>query len=220
MGWMRQWLQPHVLESSDGILTTAGICEGLVGAGVGVNVLLLAGVSGLVSGALALGAFEYSKAAAERDSQVAQLTSEQHQLETAPEAELEELTNLYEARGLSHHLAELVAVELTAHDALQAHAEVEHGITPATVTVPLREAAAAAAAFAGGAALPLLAMAFLPASSRGALTFVVVVVALALTGWIAALISNVRPVRAILRTASVGVVAMILTYVAGRVFHP
>ena len=149
-----EWLRPHVLEASDGILTTAGICEGLAGAGISSKVLIFAGVTGLVAGALAMGAHEYSVLAAERDHQMARLEGERHQLETAPDAELDELTELYVSRGLSRGLARQVAIELTAHDALKAHAEAEHGITLASEADPLRGAAAAATAFAAGAVLP------------------------------------------------------------------
>ena len=153
-GRTTEWVRPHVPEASDGILTSAGICEGFAGAGVGTKVLIFAGFAGLVAGTLAAGAAEYSKLGAERDQQVAQLTSERVQLETAPDAELDELTQLYVSRGLSRRLAKQVAIELTAHDALAAHAETEHGITPASLASPLRDALASGAAFAAGAVLP------------------------------------------------------------------
>ncbi len=135
-----EWMRPHVPESSDGILTSAGICEGFAGAGVGSAVLIFAGFAGLVAGTLAMGAVEYSKLRAERDQQAAQLAREQVQLETAPDAELDELTQLYVSRGLSPGLARQVAIELTAHDALAAHAEAEYGITSASLASPLRDA--------------------------------------------------------------------------------
>src|SRR5262249_39432730 len=130
--------RPHVPRASDGILTSAGVSEGFAGAGGGAEVLIFAGFAGLVAGTLAAAAVEYSKAGAERDQQVAQLTSERVQLAAAPDAELDELTQLYVSRGLSRHLAQQVAIELTAHDALAAHAEAEHGITPASLASPLR----------------------------------------------------------------------------------
>jgi vacuolar iron transporter family protein len=149
-----EWMRPQVPEASDGILTSAGICEGFAGAGVGTNVLIFAGFAGLVAGTLAAGAAEYSKLGAERDQQVAQLTSERVQLETAPDAELDELTQLYVSRGLSRRLARQVATELTAHDALAAHAETEHGITPASLASPLRDALASGAVFAAAPSSP------------------------------------------------------------------
>jgi VIT1/CCC1 family predicted Fe2+/Mn2+ transporter len=183
-------------------------------------VLIFAGFAGLVAGTLAAGAVEYSKLCAERDQQVAELTSERAQLETAPDAELDELTQLYVSRGLSSHLARQVAMELTAHDALAAHAEAEHGITPASLASPLRDALAVGAAFAAGAMLPWLALMLIPGPPRAALTFVIVLLALVLTGWISAQISDIPPMRPIVRTAAIGGLAMAITYAAGQLFHP
>jgi vacuolar iron transporter family protein len=219
-GRIIEWVRPHVPESSDGILTSAGICEGFAGAGVGSGVLIFAGFAGLVAGTLAMGTVEYSKLRAERDQQVAQLAKERVQIETAPDAELDELTQLYVSRGLSPGLARQVAIELTAHDALAAHAEAEYGITPASLTSPLRDALAVAAAFAAGAILPWLAMVLIPGPSRAPVTFVIVLLALALTGWISAQMSDVPPARPIIRTAGVGALAMLITYIAGLVFYP
>jgi len=218
-GGIAEWVRPHVPEASDGILTSAGISEGFAGAGVGTKVLIFAGFAAIVAGALAAGAVEYSKEGAERDQQVAELTSERVQLETAPDAELDELTQLYVSRGLSRHLARQVAMELTAHDALAAHAEAEHGITSASLASPLRDALAVSAAFAAGAVLPWLALVLIP-GPRAAVTFVIVLLALALTGWISAQISDVHPVRPIVRTAAIGVLSMTITYAAGQLFHP
>ena len=219
-GRIIDWVGPHVPEASDGILTSAGICEGFAGAGVGSGVLIFAGFAGLVAGTLAIGAVEYSKLRAERDQQLGQLAEERVELETAPDAELDELTQLYVSRGLSPGLARQVAIELTAHDALAAHAEAEYGITPATQTVPLRDALAVSAAFATGAMIPWLAMVLIPGPSRAAVTFVIVLLALALTGWVSARISHVRPARPIVRMACIGVLAMIITYAAGLVLYP
>jgi vacuolar iron transporter family protein len=219
-GRIIEWVRPHVPESSDGILTSAGICEGFAGAGVSSSVLIFAGFAGLVAGTLAMGAVEYSKLQAERDQQAAQLAKERVQIETAPVAELNKLAQLYVSRGLSPGLARQVAIELTAHDALAAHAEAEYGITPASLTSPLRDALAVAAAFAAGAMLPWLAMVLIPGPSRAPVTFVIVLLALALTGWISAEMSDVHPARPIIRTASIGALSMVITYIAGLVLHP
>jgi vacuolar iron transporter family protein len=213
-------MRPHVPEASDGILTSAGICEGFAGAGVSSGVLLFAGFAGLVAGTLAMGAVEYSKLRAEHDRQAAQLAAERAQLETAPAAELDELTRLYVSRGLSPGLAMRVAAELTAHDALAAHAEAEYGITAASRIAPLRDTLAVSAAFAAGALLPWLAIVLIPGPFRAATTFVVVLAALALTGWVSARISRVRPVVPMIRTASIGGLSMLITYVAGHLFYP
>ncbi len=209
------WIRPHIPEASDGILTSAGICEGFAGAGVSLRVLIFAGFAGLVAGTLAMGSIEYTKLRAERDHQAGQLAAEQARLETEPEAELEELTELYVTRGLSPGLARQVAVELTAHDALTAHAEAEYGLTSGSLISPLRDALAVSAAFAAGAVLPWAAIAAIPGPSRAPVTFVIVLAALGLTGWVSARISAVRPLRPVARTAGIGSLSMLITYFAG-----
>jgi len=213
-------VRPHFPEASDGILTSAGICEGFAGAGVSSGVLLFAGFAGLVAGTLAMGTVEYSKLRADYDRQAAELAAERLQLDTDPDAELDELTGLYVSRGLSADLARQVAIELTAHDALAAHAEAEYGITPASRAAPLRDALAVSAAFAAGAVLPWLAIVLIPGPSRAAVTFVIVLAALALTGWVSARLSHVHPLVPMIRTASIGGLSMLITYLAGRLFYP
>ena len=215
-----RWVRPHIPESSDGILTSAGICEGFAGAGVSSVMLLFAGFIGLVAGTLAMGGVEYARLRAEHDRQAAQLVAERGRLETVPDAELDELTMLYVSRGLSPDLARHVAVELTAHDALAAHAEAEYGITADSRTDPLRDALAVSIAFAAGAVLPWLAIVLIPGQARASVTFVVVLAALALTGWVFARFSHIQPVVPMVRTASIGAVAMLITYSAGHLFHP
>jgi VIT1/CCC1 family predicted Fe2+/Mn2+ transporter len=219
-GRIVEWVGPYVPEASDGILTSAGICEGLAGAGVGSSVLIFGGFAGLVAGTLAMGAVEYSKLRAERDQQAGQLARERVQLETTPDEELDELTALYVSRGLSPGLARQVAVELTAHDALAAHAEAEHGITPVSQPDPLRDALGVSVAFAAGGLIPWLAMVLIPATPRAAVTFVIVLLALALTGWVSARMSEVHWTRPVVRMAGIGALAMVITYVAGLIIHP
>jgi vacuolar iron transporter family protein len=214
------WVRPHIPEASDGILTSAGICEGFAGAGVSQGVLVFAGFAGLVAGTLAMGAVEYSKLRAEHDRQVAELAAERLQLDTDPEAELDELTGLYVSRGLSADLARQVAIELTAHDALAAHAEAEYGITQASRAAPLRDTLAVSVAFAAGAVLPWLAIVLIPGPSRAPVTFAIVLAALALTGWVSARISRVHPGVPMVRTASIGGLSMLITYLAGALFYP
>ena len=214
------WVRPHIPEASEGILTSAGICEGFAGAGDSSSMLVFAGLAGLVAGTLAMGTVEYSKLRAEHERQAAQLAAERARLETVPASELDELTRLYVSRGLSPDLARRVAVELTAHDALAAHAEAEYGITAASRTAPLRDTLAVSAAFAGGAVLPWLAIVLIPGPSRASVTFVVVLAALALTGWVSARISQVQPIVPMVRTASIGGLSMLFTYFAGHLLHP
>jgi vacuolar iron transporter family protein len=211
------WVRPHFPEASDGILTSAGICEGFAGAGVSSSVLFFAGFAGLVAGTLAMGTVEYSKLRAEHDRQAGQLAAERVLLETAPDAELDELAGLYVSRGLSPRLARQVAAELTAHDALAAHAEAEYGITTAS---PLRDAIAVSIAFAAGAVLPWLAIVLIPGPSRAPVTFAIVLAALAVTGWVAARIAQVHPLVPMVRTAAIGGLSMLITYGAGHLFHP
>jgi VIT1/CCC1 family predicted Fe2+/Mn2+ transporter len=214
------WVRPHIPEASDGILTSAGICEGFAGAGVSQGVLVFAGFAGLVAGTLAMGAVEYSKLRAEHDRQVGELAAERLQLDTDPDAELDELTGLYVSRGLSAGLARQVAIELTAHDALAAHAEAEYGITQASRAAPARDALAVSIAFAAGAVLPWLAIVLIPGPSRAPVTFAIVLAALALTGWVSARISRVHPGFPMVRTASIGGLSMLITFLAGRLFYP
>ena len=209
------WVRPHFQEASDGILTSAGICEGFAGAGVSSSVLAFAGFAGLVAGTLAMGAVEYSKLRAEHDQQAAPACRRTTLLETAPEAELDELAGLYVSRGLSPGLARQVAAELTAHDALAAHAEAEYGITIASRIAPLRDAVAVSLAFAAGAALPWLAIVLIPGPSRAPVTFVIVLAALALTGWVAARIAHVHPLLPMVRTACIGGLSTLITYAPG-----
>jgi len=214
------WIRPQVPEASDGILTSAGICEGFAGTGVGSGVLIFAGFAGLVAGTFAMGAVEYSKLRAEHDHQVAQLAAERVRLETAPDAELDELAELYVSRGLSPSLARQVAAELTAHDSLAAHAEAEYGLTSSSLASPLRDALAVSAAFAAGAVLPWLAIVLIPGPSRAPVTFLIVLAALALAGWASARISHVRPMAPMARMAGIGGLAMVITYLAGKLLHP
>ena len=156
---------------------------------------------------------------ARRDVQRTQLAREQAALAVTPGAELDELTGLYEARGLSRPLARQVAVELSAHDALAAHAEAEYDIDPQALASPALDGLGVSAAFAAGALLPWLAILLIPRPPRAALTFLIVLVALAVTGWITARLTDVHPARPILRTTCAGVLTMAITYAAGLAFR-
>jgi VIT1/CCC1 family predicted Fe2+/Mn2+ transporter len=213
-------VRPHVPEAADGILTSAGIVEGFSGAGVSQSVVVFAGFAGLVAGTFAVGSVEYSKLRADHDRQAAQLEEERALIAAAPDAELKELEGLYISRGLSPATARQVAAELMARDALAAHAEAEYGITAETRITPLRDSVAVSAAFAAGALLPWLVIAAIGGSSRALVTFVVVLVALALTGWVSARVSHVPPLVPVLRTAAIGAVSMLITYAVGYFFYP
>ena len=130
IGTRLNWLRAGVLGANDGIVSVAGLVVGVAGATSDNQAILIAGLAGLVSGALSMAAGEYVSVSTQRDSEQALLAKERRELEEEPEEELAELAQLYVDKGLSEHLAREVAVELTEHDALRAHAEIELGIDP------------------------------------------------------------------------------------------
>nr|WP_134002243.1 VIT family protein [Streptomyces sp. 846.5] len=209
------WLRAAVLGANDGIVSTAGLVVGVAGATSSAQTLLTAGLAGLLAGSLSMAAGEYVSVSTQRDSEQAALDLERLELDSTPEAELTELAGLYEQKGLTPTLAAEVAEELTAHDALGAHAETELGIDPDELTNPWHAAGASFLAFTAGALLPLLAMVLPPASVRLYVTVVSVLAALALCGWGSARLGH-APVRAsILRNVAGGALAMGVTYLAG-----
>jgi len=164
---------------------------------------------------MSMAAGEYVSVSTQRDTEQALLAKERRELQEMPEEELAELAALYEQRGLSPVLAQQVAVELTEHDALAAHAEVELGIDPEELTNPWHAAWASMAAFTVGALLPLLAILLPPIGLRIPLTAVSVVIALALTGWSSARLGGAALRPAIVRNVTGGVLAMAVTYGIG-----
>ena len=156
------WLRAAVLGANDGIVSTASLIVGVAAAGSSRQAIILAGLAGLVAGALSMAAGEYVSVSSQADTEDADLAMEQRQLHLLPEAELDELTEIYVQRGLEPALARQVAEQLTAHDALAAHARDEIGITDELRARPLQAALASAAAVAAGAVLPLLAVLLAP----------------------------------------------------------
>jgi len=209
------WLRAGVLGANDGIISTAGLVVGVAGATAAHAPVVVAGVAGLVAGALSMGGGEYVSVSTQRDTERELLARERWELEHLPEEELAELAALYAARGLSPQLARRVAVELTAHDALAAHAEVELGLDPYERSDPWRAAWASMAAFTLGALLPLLAVALPPLAWRVPVTVAAVVVALAVTGVASARLGP-APVRpALVRNVGVGLLVMAVTFAVG-----
>ncbi|MEN9823740.1 MAG: hypothetical protein RLZ04_2166, partial [Actinomycetota bacterium] len=153
------WLRAMVLGANDGIVSTAALLLGVAAADSGRNAILTAGIAGLVAGAISMALGEYVSVASQRDSERSDIAKETLELETQHEHELEELAGIYRARGLSRDLAERVAAELTAHDALGAHLRDELGISQDELARPLQAAGSSAAAFAVGAGIPLVAAA-------------------------------------------------------------
>ena len=208
-------LRAAVLGANDGIVSTAGIILGAVGATSDRTAIVIAGVAGLTAGAMSMGAGEYVSVSTQRDSELALLAKERRELHEEPEEELAELAGLYVDKGLDEHLALEVAKQLTAKDALGAHAEAELGIDPDDITSPWRAALASTVAFTIGALLPLLTIMLVPQSVQVLITVLAVVLALALTGWVSARLGYGRPGRAVLRNMAGGLFAMAVTFAIG-----
>lgn len=209
-------LRAGVLGANDGISSVAGLVFGVAGATADRTALLIAGMAGLVAGALSMAGGEYVSVASQKDTELAVLDKERRELDEMPEEELTELASLYEAKGISPGLARQVAVELTAHDALGAHAEAELGIDPEERANPVQAAVASMIAFTLGGLIPLLAMLLSPQNLRLPVSVAAVLIALALTGWIGGRIGGAHPVRPVIRNVLVGAAAMTLTYLIGR----
>ncbi|NNH74614.1 VIT family protein [Nocardia uniformis] len=210
------WLRAGVLGANDGIVSTAGLVVGVAAATTETATILTAGVAGLTAGAISMAAGEYVSVSTQRDSERAVLAKEKRELAEDPDYELAELAQIYEGKGLSSETARKVAEELTAHDAFAAHAEAELGLNPAELTSPWQAAVSSAIAFTLGALLPLLAILLLPVSSRIPVTFVAVLVALAVTGSVSARLGGSNPRRAVLRVVIGGALAMAVTYGIGQ----
>ncbi len=209
-----------VVDANDGIIATAGIVEGFVGAGATGTTVLIAAFSAMVAGGISLGGAKYAEDAAERDAQLALIDEERQQLALSPEDEIAELTALYEAKGLSARLAHEVATELTAGDALAAHVEAEHGLSlGAGRPAPMFAAVVAGFAFASGAAIPLLTVLLTPDPWRIAVTFLAVVASLAATSLILARADRTRVLPTLIRTVLLGTTAMLLTLAVGNLFQ-
>ena len=212
------WLRAGVLGANDGIVSVAGIVIGVAGATTSRGPIFTAGLAGLVAGAVSMSLGEYVSVSSQRDSERAEIKQEKRELADDPDAELTELTALYEAKGLSAATAAAVATELTARGALDAHLDAELHIDPDDIPSPVQAAGASALAFTLGAVLPMLAILLPPASLRVPVTFVGVLIALGLTGALSARLggSNVR--RAVLRVVIGGALGLAFTYGIGHLF--
>lgn len=210
------WLRAGVLGANDGIVSTAGLVVGVAAATTDRGSLLTAGVAGLVAGAVSMALGEYVSVSTQRDAERSLLIKEKRELAEEPEEELAELAALYEAKGLSTETAQKVAQELTDHDPFAAHVDVELGIDPEALTNPWQAAASSAVSFISGALLPLLLILLLPASQRIPVTFVVVLLALALTGTISARLGGAPSRPAVTRIVIGGAIAMAVTYAIGQ----
>lgn len=212
------WLRAAVLGANDGIVSTASLIAGFAASGADTRSVLLAGFAGLVGGALSMAAGEYVSVASQADTEDADLEVERQELATFPEGELRELTGIYVRRGLDPALAAEVAKQLTAHDALGAHARDELGITHELRARPLQAAVASATAFASGAALPLGIVAITPAADLHVVMVPVSLACLAALGALAARTGGAPVLRGALRVTLWSALAMLATSVIGRLF--
>ena len=192
------WLRAGVLGANDGIVSVAALVVGVAAATTDVAAILIAGVAAVIAGAISMGLGEYVSVSSQRDTEHALIAKESWELEHMPKQELAELEEIYRARG-SRPRPPTVARELTAHDALAAHLEAELHIDQADVVNPWHAAGASALSFLVGAVLPMLAILLPPPEWRIAATFVAVLVALAITGWLSAWIGGSPRLRAVLR---------------------
>jgi VIT1/CCC1 family predicted Fe2+/Mn2+ transporter len=212
------WLRAGVLGGNDGIVSTAGIVLGVAGATATRSTILTAGVAGLAAGAMSMAVGEYVSVSSQRDTEHALLEKERGELRDSPDEELAELTDMYAAKGLSHDLAAEVAEQLTALDALAAHAEVELGINPSNLTSPWHAAFASWVSFTLGAVLPLIAITVPPPALRVPITVVAVLLALGVTGIVSGRLGKAPLARPFWRNVIGGSVAMAVTYGIGSLF--
>lgn len=212
------WLRAAVLGANDGIVSTASLVMGVAAAHATPSATLIAGTAGLVAGAMAMAAGEYVSVHSQADSEKADLAREEKELKADLEGEQRELAAIYVARGLDPPLARQVAGQLMAHHALDAHTRDELGITEALKARPLQAAAASAASFAVGAALPLVVVALAPAAGLLGWIFVTALVFLALLGSMAARAGGANVRVGAFRITVWGALAMAITTAVGMLF--
>ena len=205
------WLRAAVLGANDGIVSTASLIMGVASASAGTSQVLVAGVAGLVAGAMSMAAGEYVSVSSQADTEAADLARERLELQTQPEAELDELTHIYVGRGLSYDLARQVAVQLTANNVLDAHARDELGIVEHMAARPIEAALTSAVTFAVGAALPLLMVVLSPSGTLVYSVAVASLIFLALLGAIGARAGGADILKASARVTFWGAFAMVLT---------
>jgi len=210
------WLRAAVLGANDGIVSVAGLVVGVAASGASASTILATGVAGTVAGAMSMAAGEYVSVQTQADTENADLAMEKRELHEDPHSELDELTAIYRHRGLEPALARQVAEQLTAHDALGAHARDELGITEELRARPLQAALASAGAFTCGAALPVLTALLAPVQNVATATTVSTLAGLCLTGAMAAHAGGASPMRGALRVMFWGALAMAAAAGVGR----
>jgi VIT1/CCC1 family predicted Fe2+/Mn2+ transporter len=212
------WLRAAVLGANDGIVSTASLIVGVAAAEPVRSNVLVAGVAGLVAGAMSMAAGEYVSVSSQADTENADLARETGELSASPEYELNELQGIYVQRGLDPTLARQVAEQLTAHDALGAHARDELGISAIQTARPVQAALASAATFSIGAALPLITAAVVPVTSIIWIVSATSLFFLATLGGLAARAGGASTMRGVIRVTFWGALAMAITALIGRIF--
>lgn len=212
------WLRASVLGANDGIVSVSALLVGVIGATNDTHTILLTGAAGLIAGALSMAVGEYVSVWSQRDSENVLLKKERQELIDEPDAELAELAHIYEQKGLSTDTAQRVAEELTAHDALRAHAEAELRLDPDDLTNPLHAAIASGIAFTSGAVFPLLAALFAPTGYTLVATILATLFALATTGIMSARVSGTNVFIVSARVVGGGSIAMAATFCIGYLF--
>ncbi len=212
------WLRAAVLGANDGIVSTASLIVGVAVAAATQNDVLIAGVAGLVAGAMSMAAGEYVSVSSQSDTERADLARERNELSNNVEFEKEELAQIYVKRGLDQTLARQVAQQLMAKDALTAHARDELGISEITTARPIQAALTSAASFSIGAAMPLLMVVVAPVGALMPLVFAASLGFLALLGAIGAKAGGANVLRATARVTFWGALAMALTAGIGKIF--
>ncbi|HEV7284162.1 MULTISPECIES: VIT family protein [Kaistia] len=212
------WLRAAVLGANDGILSTSSLIVGVAAAASGPSEILLAGIAGLVAGAMSMAAGEYVSVSSQADTENADLDRERAELATDIEAERQELAQIYEQRGLDSALARQVAEQLMAKDALGAHARDELGISEITTARPIQAAMASAATFSIGALMPLLTALIAPASWVVPAVSIASLAFLALLGAIGAKAGGANVLKATIRMTFWGAIAMAITAGIGAAF--
>lgn len=210
------WLRAGVLGANDGIISTAGLVIGVAAVGASREPIVIAGIAGLVAGAVSMALGEYVSVSAQRDTERALLAEQHADLLRNPVQECAELAAIYRQKGLTADTAQRVAEELTNHDAYAAHVDAELGIDPDALTNPWHAAAASAAAFTLGALFPLLAIVFASDVLLVPTTVTVVVIALIVTGTISAALGRAKRTTAALRLVAGGAAAMAATWLIGQ----
>lgn len=212
------WLRAAVLGANDGLVSTSSLVVGVAAAGSGKPEVLIAGLAGLVAGAMSMAAGEYVSVSSQTDAEQADLAREARELAETPDAELDELTRIYVDRGLDRDLAEKVAVQLTAYDAIGSHARDELGISETVTSHPIQAAVVSALTFAAGAVVPLLVAVLAPLTQVALVVAATTLFALAVLGGLGASAGGAGIARGAVRVTFWGALAMAATAAVGMIF--